>query len=180
MGYVRYKAIKGGLYGYWVESSWTAKGPRQKVKEYLGRIAAPQRSQQKPLTDYIALPYESTLGAISRPQALKMIIRWALCDYGYAEQQRLLNHLDGSVFDLEQMRFVTKEGKKQPLVLRISDGYFCEKTARELLTFKEKGFDRDVGVKLAKAFVLAGIAIPADFFIAYFNRYMEEYVERGD
>src|SRR3989338_4730680 len=100
MGYVRYKAIKGGLYGYWVESSWTAKGPRQKVKEYLGRIITPKKTMDSSLSDSIAPPFNDTLKAISRPQALKAIIRWTLHNYGFAEKESLLIHPDGVIFDL--------------------------------------------------------------------------------
>ncbi len=179
MGYVRLKLIKGQNYGYWVESVWTSKGPRQKVKGYLGKVIELTKTQERSLSEFVQEPFDTTFKSMPRKDALTNIIRWHLGNYGFVKEDGHLGHPERCRYDVKRNIFVDEKGKGQNLVLKSNDGYFCEKTIGLLFTFKEQGFEREVGVKLAKAFVLAGIDIPKDFFIAYFNRYMDEFVERG-
>lgn len=179
MGYVRIKQIKGKPYAYWVNSIWTASGPRQKVKGYLGKIIALTKTQELSLTQFIPQPYDLTIKSMPRKDTFSKILTWHLGCYGFVAQANQLVHSLGLRYDTEKNTFVDNKGKNQKIVLKSSEGFLCEKTINQLFTFKEQGFDRDVGVKLAKAFVLAGIDINKEFFIAYFNRYMDEYVERG-
>jgi len=61
--FVRIKKIAGNEYAYLTESKWTAKGPRQHDKKYLGRIFRPQKTSERPVST-IGESFESNVHAL--------------------------------------------------------------------------------------------------------------------
>jgi hypothetical protein len=53
MAFVREKRIKGKIYAYLVDSSWTPKGPRQKVVKYLGPVVSVDLDDGRSFADII-------------------------------------------------------------------------------------------------------------------------------
>ena len=80
--FIRVKRIKGQPYAYQVTNEWTAKGPRQKVTSYLGRVielqpASPSRQRT-----------ESPLQGSTPSELIRSAVEQELLQFGFKLQPR--------------------------------------------------------------------------------------------
>ena len=160
--FVRIKKIKGYQYAYLVENSWQGGSSRQKVKGYLGRVYS---------LDVEHKPFSGTLSG-SFKEIVRALVQWQLECYGFAiTQQHAIK--DGLRVDLCTFSFVQEKTGKV-FVLKGKEGYLCQHTITELLSFTSEGYEEKVGRDLAHAFVAAGISVPKETFITIFEKVYKE------
>lgn len=150
MSFLRVKKIKGNDYAYLVENRWTAKGPRQEVKRYLGRV---HRFKGK---GSYSIEFHD-----GRKEFLLELIKYELGKVSSSLKK------EGIGFDSKKMNFL--KGSRG-CVLGLNQGFMCDFTLGRILDFKKKGDIEVDSVRLAKFFVEAGFEVPQEYFIEYFQR----------
>ena len=150
MGFLRVKKIKGKEYAYLVENSWTAKGPRQEVKKYLGRV--------------YKFKGKSNLAINSEGSKREFLVKLIESELEGIKRQLGKEKIE---FDREKLHFV--KGNRN-CVLGLNQGLMCDFTLGRILNFKKTGDIEVDSVKLAKFFIEAGFDVPQEAFIAYFER----------
>ncbi len=167
MSFVRIKKIKGKEYGYIVENTWKGKGSRQKVKAYLGKVVRLQRIKEENFFDYFRVEQrEDYLKNISKDALVISIIKFELINHGFVEEKGLMRNGNISV-DLSQLD--VRDGNKR-VALAMNDGFLADITLRRLIEFQEKGSQAELSLKLAKAFVEAGIKVNEELFVAVYEK----------
>lgn len=164
MGFVRIKKIKGSEYGYLVENSWTAKGSRQKVKAYLGRIIKPVKAAEHPAPELKELSYAD---------AVKAVAKWTLLQHGFQEgSQSML--MQGTVLaDLGELKFINKNN---PAVISMHEGFLCQHTFQQAIGFIPSGNTEEVvGKELANVLLEAGLSVPHEVFVQLFEKVHNTY-----
>jgi hypothetical protein len=163
-GFVRIKKIKGSEYGYLVENSWTAKGSRQKVKAYLGKIIKPVKAAEKPAPELKELSYVD---------AVKAVAKWTLLQYGFQEgSQSML--MSGTVLaDLAECKIINKTN---PAVISMHEGFLCQHTLQQAVGFIPSGNAEEVvGKELANVLLEAGLSVPHEVFVQLFEKVHNTY-----
>lgn len=150
MSFLRVKKIKGNDYAYLVENQWTAKGPRQEVKKYLGRVYR-FKGKGSYAVDFCD----------GRKEFLLELIRYELSKVSGSLKKEKIE------FDAKKMNFLKSN---RSCVLGLNQGFMCDFTLGRILDFKKKGDIEVDSVKLAKFFVEAGFEVPQEYFIEYFQR----------
>ncbi len=171
MVFVRIKRISDKEYAYLVANSWTAKGPRQKVSEYLGKVIRPEKAKSEDLGAFLGLTSEQELrewmGKSSFGEIAAALIKLELNNH---------NITDSGSFKIkaETAEFADEKGKAA--VFALNDGFLCSHTAKKLL-----GYDAAAdysGYNLADALTAAGIAVEKEIFISLFGK-MQAATGRG-
>lgn len=154
-------------YAYLVENKWTSKGSRQRVKEYLGKVC---------FFDKKDMMFNGNIKDISYKEAAKELVKWELSKHGFKEKEGIfaLNDIFASIGDAKDDNKINVYKKiknnEMSCVLAFNEGFLCDFTIKRLLEFNEKGSEKEVGLKLAKCFVEAGIDVPKDVFIECFEK----------
>ena len=157
MSFVRIKKINNAPYAYLVESVSTKKGPRQKVKGYLGRVYEFKRQH-----DVVA----STRAKTARDLLVNLAAA-QLESIGFKEKGKKYYHKN-IVFSPNSLS-ITKETNKKQSIIKLNDGYLCGFTLKRILSFrKTKDVTRDAHT-LAKYFLTAGIPLSEDQFVNYYQ-----------
>jgi len=126
--------------------------------KYLGKVIPLQKGDAAP---FIYRQEES-------PQAmLRKIICAELESHGFRQQGALLAHEQNIIFDPRTLRL---SSGRQEIVLKLNNEYFCTHTLMQLLGFRSRGDEEQVGLALAQAIVAAGLTIPAEAFIHLFEQ----------
>ncbi len=157
MSFVRIKKINNAPYAYLVESISTKKGPRQKVKGYLGRVYEFKRKH-----NVVA----STRARTARDLLINLAAA-QLESVGFKEKERKYYH-NNIVFSPTSLS-ITKQTNKKQSIIKMNDGYLCGFTLQRILAFKKT---KDVGKDahtLAKYFLTAGIPLSEDQFVNYYQ-----------
>jgi hypothetical protein len=154
--FIRTKKVKGHQYAYLVRNRWTKEGPRQSVSQYLGRVHAPERTGDKPFCEACSNAVD-----LGTRDLIERLVTWELENHGFREQRGRWVSGDLSV-NLSRMEVSG--------VLRLNSDYLCDYTLRRLLRFKSSRDESEVGLRLAKVFVQAGIPIPEDVFVEVFQK----------
>ncbi len=153
--FVRVKKIKGRPYAYLVENEWTPWGSRQRVSKYLGKTETLQRFSE---------------GLIELPTGLQTAILEATA-------QELLNHgfvRDGHLLKQEEItvnlqeRTVRQKNKK--VVLGMNEGYLCDHTLQQLLTFTPEEKHEENIKKLVNTVVEAGLKLSQEQLVHLFEQ----------
>lgn len=155
--FIRTKKIKGQDYAYLVENSWTKKGTRQKVKDYLGRVF--------PIDVEKDIEFEAKEGATAKEIVINLI-KWELQKRGFDQDKGVLKK-DNLKVDLNT--FEVKNSSRNA-VIKLNDGFLCSHTIKQLLTFASYGEEDEVAVELATIFSDAGIQIPKEIFINLYQK----------
>ncbi len=151
MAYIRVKKISGNNYAYLVESEMTPKGPRQRVKKYLGRVYSFDEKRSK---------------LVAGRGVLQRVVLGELAKYGFKQEKKGFVCNDVWYFAKEQ-KFV--KGKKS-VVLALNEGYLCEYTLNKIKNFKKsKDLNKDA-VKLANLFYQAGLPISEEDFVDFYQK----------
>ncbi len=160
MSYIRIKTISNQKYAYQVEIVSTPKGPRQKVKQYLGKIYSLESIQE---LDTIIL-------GTKKQDLLQNLILAQLKSLGFQEKDNFLTFQD-LIFSPEDFTFIkkTKTNKKQAAVLSLNQGYLSTFTLQRIINFKKsKNLNQDAQ-NLAKYFLEAGLPISKELFVKYYQ-----------
>lgn len=153
------KAGEDLSYAYLVENKWTPKGPRQKVMGYLGKVC---------FFDKKDLMFNGNSENIGYNEIVKELVKWELKKHGFDEKEGVFAS-KGIFFENNEI-YKKQANKKISCVLAFNEGFLCDFTIKRLLDFREKGSEKEVGLKLAKCFVEAGIDVPKDVFIECFEK----------
>lgn len=164
MGFVRIKKIKGSEYGYLVENTWTAKGSRQKVKAYLGKVIKPVKATDIPAPDLKDLSYAD---------AVKAVAKWTLKQHGFQEgAQSML--MQGTVLaDLGELKVINKTN---PAVVAMHEGFLCQHTFQDAVGFiPSSNVEEVIGRELANVLLEAGLSVPHEVFVQLFEKVHNTY-----
>ena len=154
-------------YGYLVLNRYRKrqKSPRQKVKQYLGRVYR----FEKVLNEEIeALETERA----TVKENMVLLIKNELKNYGFEEKEGLWQRENCSV-NVEQALCVDPEGKN--ICIALNDGLLHASTMGALIDFKpQKGLEKEVGKQLGNALISAGIRPKEAVFIGLFRQVMKQ------
>lgn len=167
--FVRVKKIKGFRYAYRVENVWKKrkKASRQKVKGYLGKVHKLSLVNDHDFFEFVGSDAGSYISSNSKEQIVADLVKHSLVQHGFDEAGKLVSN--GSfMVDIEQMDF---SDDKKNIVFEMNEGFMCKDTVNRLVKFKAAGEgERELGIKLASAFLEAGIMVPEEVFIGFFKK----------
>lgn len=164
--FLRIKKINNAKYAYLVDNKWykkktkgKGKGPRQKVKKYLGRVYSFDKSEVEDFFTFKKITdFEQYLGSNEKEDIIKDLVEW-----------ELFRHNIGNEFFIKfDKKKVLKDNKEVSLAM--NEGFLNGYTLARLLNFK---FGHDVekaGLDFAKYFVEAGIQVPKEIFVGIFGK----------
>ena len=166
MAFVRIKEIKNKSgnkykYAYLVENKWRkrgAKGSRQKVKGYLGKV---HKFDDSPII------FDKQVEGKEFSEIVRDLVEWELRKKGFEHIDKGLMKKGDFEVDILNKKFM-KDGKS--IVIQSHDGYMCDVTLKKLLKFGGEGEQEDVAYSLANAIVEAGINVPKDVFVEIFEK----------
>lgn len=182
MAYIRVKKFKrksGKVleYAYIVENRWkkrvgkgSKKGPRQKVKGYLGRVFKLDKKGDIDFFSHFSIDgVEDYIGNNDKRTIIMDLVRFELIRHGFEEAGKLLSN--GNIFfDLDNNEFSSVKGKvNKKIVLELNEGFMCKETVEKLINFKVRE-EEDGGFRLAKTFVEAGLKVPEEIFVGFFEK----------
>lgn len=156
--FVRAKKIKGRKYAYSVKNMWTAKGPRQKVNAYLGKVVKLEENHQLNYTPDIDKEPVQVFMGLAKMELMKL---------GFKENGDLLEN-ESFLFDMNKMSLLEKKGKQKEVVLELNEGFLCNATLNELMSYKPE--EDNEGAKLANLLLASGINVDKVLFVRLFNR----------
>jgi len=161
MAFVRVKSKSSSkgektYYAYLVENRWhkRLKQPKQRVKQYLGRV---YKCEKRP-TDFFEFIKEGGIECIkgSYEDFVKGLVLWELFQH----------NIKDSEVDFAGM---TVRRQKRAAVLAMNEGHLCDYTLKQLLLVRRSDDERE-GYSLAKALVEAGIAVPKELFVMLYEK----------
>ncbi len=153
--FVRVKKINGRPYGYLVENEWTPWGSRQRVSKYLGRTHTLSRFSE---------------GLAELPAGLQAAIVEAvaqeLSNHGFVREGHMLRQED-IIVNLDDK---TVRHKSKKVVLGMNEGYLCDHTLQQLLTFAPDEKPDESAKKLANLVLEAGLKLSNEQFVHLFEQ----------
>lgn len=166
MAFLRIKAVKGNKYGYLVENRQTKKGPRQRVKRYLGKAVELKAQREVDFFEYFKVDDSKDYFKKNKKEILLDLVRLELIKHGFKEKGVLLSNQKVS-FDEKSLKLL--KGKKEVLLV-INEGLLGSFTLQRILKFKKSGdFQKDAN-QLAKYFVEGGINVSQEVFIGFYKK----------
>lgn len=174
MAYFRVKRIKGKEYGYIVQSKWRKskkKGfkrcPKQKVKEYLGRVYKLGKEKDIDFWETIDSEQAVYLRMATKDKIIHDLVRFELLRHGFVSSEgRWVK--DDILVDIGKKKIMNK--LKSKCVLAINEGHLCSYRLKRLSAYDKRGDISETGYELAKLFIGCGIDIPQDVFIEYYGK----------
>ncbi|MDP7180206.1 MAG: hypothetical protein QF824_02975 [Candidatus Woesearchaeota archaeon] len=189
MVYIRIKRFKRKNgekveFAYFVENKWRKRvksgkiGARQKVKGYLGRVFRVDRVNEKGFFDHYGIDVEGSDGdngvkkylrGKSREEIVSDLIKLELFNHGFKEEVRGRFMVNGDMkFDVRG-KWVS-HGSNGNVALAMNEGYLCRYLVKRLGSGFFGGNEKEVGYKLAKAFVEAGLKVPKEIFVGVYEK----------
>jgi hypothetical protein len=160
MAFVRVKRISGGEYAYLVENSWTGKGARQKVGQYLGKVHRPEKAKSEGLGAFLGI---SDVGKHVRSNDFKRVAADLI-------RLELHNHdVKKDDFEVDFDNFTVKNSRGRNVAVAMNNGFLCGRTLKSLA-----GYDADKdysGYLLADLITAAGIVPEQDVFIEIYGKF---------
>ncbi len=164
--FLRVKKIKGKEYCYLVENVWTKKGARQEVKCYLGRVYSFKQDKNDFFDYHRVKDVSRYLKKRSKKEIVTDLVVWELGKLGFKEKGKFLMNKEVTL-DSRRLR-ITKNGRD--VAVKLNEGFLCGFTLKRLLKFKKSDEIEHDSVVLAKYFVEAGIDVPQELFIGFFEK----------
>lgn len=165
--FIRVKKIKNKEYCYFVQNKWKKnRGTHQKVKEYLGPLLRMNCKENNFFDFYKIKDLNIFLKKKDKKALLFDILKWQLSNLGFKKDNDELKKND-LTFNKKVMT-LKKNNKK--IVIRNNEGYLCSQTIKSIIQFEKTGDIEKDSVALARAFVDAGLNIPKEVFIAFFEK----------
>lgn len=166
MTFLRTKKINNNVYCYLVQNKHTKKGSRQKVKKYLGRAIKLEQKKELDFFDFFGIVDLKSYVQKNNKGIILDLIKLELIRHGFKEKKDFLASKD-IFFDIKKFQFL-KNNKK--IILSLNEGFLSDFTIKRIIDFKKtNNFQKD-GHKLAKYFVEAGIVIPQEIFIEFYQK----------
>ncbi len=153
MTFIRIKKINNNNYAYLVETQSTSKGPRQKVKQYLGKVFELELNNQ---TDI-----KSRLENKNKKFFLRSLILNEISTLDF-EANKIIS------FCSNKFTITNKKNKKEAII-KLNDGYLSSFTLQRLLNFKKTNNLNQDAISLAKYFLEAGINISKENFVKFYQ-----------
>jgi hypothetical protein len=181
MSFIRVKEIgkKGGKkykYAYLVENRWRKrlkggkKGSRQKVSRYLGKVMKIEKQRDDDFFMYFDIKEVKKYLKNKKSKIVEDLIRFELYLRGFEENNGYLEKKDLR-YDIKKHRFVDGNGEEEKIVLEMNEGFLSSYTVNKVIGFKRKHDDEHyVGIDLAKSFLEAGLNVPKEIFVGYFEK----------
>jgi hypothetical protein len=160
MAYIRVKKINKYLYAYLVENVSTTSGPRQKVKQYLGRVYELEKSKE----------IESSNNGKNKQEILLNLVIPELKVRGFRNKKDKYTNKN-LIFDVKYftLKKKTKSKTEKDAIIKLNDGYLCSFTLNRILSFeKSKEVKKDAQV-LAKYFLESGLQINQERFVSFYQ-----------
>ena len=160
MAFIRVKTIHDKPYAYLVENVSTENGPRQKVKQYLGRIY-----------DASALGEETTRDLVTGDSRKEFLLNLVLREMPGFQANKDQFNFENTIFCPESftVRRSTKSGSDKETILSLHGGYLSSFTLQRIIDFKKtKDVEKDARI-LAKYFLEAGLLISQEEFISFYE-----------
>lgn len=158
--------MNGKEYCYLVENVWKKGRSCQKVKKYIGPVIRPAQS----VLDFCSYRKVVDLYKYAKVTKPKDIVR----DVAGFELARAGFKAAGDKFELDNIEVdwetLTPTKGKRNIVIALNEGYFCKDTIKAIWSYKKTGDLETDSIELARLFVDAGIMIPKELFIAYFQK----------
>lgn len=154
-------------YAYWVSNKYRKrrKMPKQKVKQYLGRVYRFEKVSNNEI-EQLEDQQESSKNKI------KLLLENELKNYGF-EQKEGFWQRENCLINIEQGICMDNEGKN--VCIAINDGLLHQSTIDSLIAFKPKeSLEKDIGKQLANALISAGIKPKEAVFISLFRQIMQQ------
>lgn len=157
MVYIRKKNINNQNYAYLVENKGTANGPRQKVKQYLGKILSLQQITTE----------NQEITAKNHHDFLFQLISRELVKHGFTNNNNKRCY-ENIIFSPKELTITNKKNGKEA-VIAMNDGFFCSYTLQRVHQFKKtKDLTTDAHT-LAKYFLEAGLPLSREEFVQYYQ-----------
>ncbi len=163
--FLRIKKINNAEYVYLVDNKWykkktkgKGKGPRQKVKRYLGRVYSFEKKEGNFLTFKKIENLEQYLENNEKEGIIKDVVEWELSRHNIKKEY---------LIDFGKKKVL--KGKKE-VSLALNEGFLNSYTLARLLKFKFGHDTEKAGLDFAKCFVEAGIEVPKEVFVGIFGK----------
>lgn len=157
MAYIRIKKIQKQEYAYLVESINTEKGPRQKVKQYLGKI------HHFLLPDFIP----SQKNQNTKKEFLNALVKDHLKALNFLEKEEKIIK-ENINYSLDKCSIQNIKLQKD-VVLALHPGFLSNFTLQRILEFKKTRDVRKDGYTLANYFQEAGLQITEKEFVQFYS-----------
>ncbi len=196
--FIRIKNVKKGNkaypYAYVVANRWMKKDKvsKQKVMKYLGRVYFMDKIGNKSFFEFYSIKDVQDYVKKSKKEIINDLIRFELINHGFKDNNGFLVNRNIYFDKTSNELFINNEKtinsginkritnsdninnkklirKNKKIVLAMNEGFLCDETIKRLFG-KFEGNDKEVGFKLANAFVEAGIKIPEEVFVNIFER----------
>jgi len=175
--FIRIKKItkngKNYPYACVVENRWMkkTKRSRQKVKKYLGRVYFLDRINNNNFFEFYSIAdVKDYVKNNDKRRIIDDLIRFELIAHGFKDESNFL--VNGKIYfdKINNELFINNEKiKNSNVVLAMNEGFLCDDTIKRLFG-RFDGNEKEVGFKLANAFVEAGLKIPEEIFIGIFEK----------
>ncbi len=154
-------------YAYWVANKYQKrrKMPKQKVKQYLGRVYRFEKVDNKEI--------ETINGEEnSLKENIVLLVENELQNYGFKEKEGVWQR-EQCIINIKQGICVDQEGKE--VCIAINEGVLHRSTLGTIIAFKPKeSLEREVGKQLGHALISAGIKPKETVFISLFRQIMQQ------
>jgi len=154
--FIRTKKIKNKEYAFLVDNKWDKKSKKvkQKVIRYLGKVYKPKQ-ENKNFIDFYNIESIEKYSKKDFKKIIKDLIEFEI------KTSELRNKVKLN-YEKQELKINGRNA-----VLKINQGYLCSYTIKNLLHFKKlpNEEEKQLGLRLAKSLVNAGIRIPKELFV---------------
>ena len=157
MAYLRIKKIQNKEYAYLVKSIKTAKGPRQKVLRYLGKVQRHLLPEQ----------FEKEIKRSTKKDFIGSLVQSHLNALGFSKMKSVMRK-GPLIFSQKDYSFRSEKSRKEH-ILAFEQGYLCQYTLQRLLSFTKSDDVQQDGYALARYFLEAGLRITEEEFIQFYS-----------
>lgn len=167
MVFVRTKTIKGKKYAYLVENIWTPAGPRQRSKDYLGRVYDFRRESDILFSEYFK---DYDYNNRSKKEILQDTIRLELNNHGFKKDLAGIWAKDDCYVDVKSLKFCNKRDKR--ITLSLNQGILCKPLIMRVIQHKiyaNEEKPEQEGYSLAKLLVECGLKVSHEVFISLYE-----------
>ena len=164
--FLRIKKINNIKYAYLVGNKWykrrtkgKGKGPRQKVRKYLGRVYSFEKASNESFFNFKKVSdLNQYLKNNEKNKVIKDLVEWELFKHKISDE---------FFIDFNNKKILKN---KKEISLAINEGFLNSYTLARLLDFKFEHDTEKAGLELAKYFVEAGINVPKEIFVGIFGK----------
>jgi len=152
-------------YAYLVQNKWRKKGPKQTIKQYLGRVYNYSKQKDQKLKDFLNIkPIKEYFNENKIKQIILDLIKLELYKHNFKQIRENLWNNQNSFVDLEN--FKVYNDNKKGICLTLNDGILTDYTLNKLINFKSKKDNEiETGKVLANTFISTGISIEKEIFV---------------